>query len=78
MRSELPIGAGLGSSAAYATSLAGALASFIGESRRDVINEWAFAAEKILHGTPSGVDNAVSCHGGALKFSSGKLQPILK
>ena len=33
------------------------------------INKWAYAAEVVIHGTPSGLDNTTSCYGGALKFS---------
>ena len=44
----------------------------------DVINEWALQCEKLLHGTPSGVDNCVSCFGGVIRFSSGRMLPITK
>nr|QEP49710.1 mevalonate kinase [Inonotus obliquus] len=33
------------------------------------INRWAFVAEKVLHGNPSGVDNCVSVFGGALAYT---------
>ncbi|EPT01350.1 hypothetical protein FOMPIDRAFT_1145026, partial [Fomitopsis schrenkii] len=32
-------------------------------------NQWAFVAEKVLHGNPSGVDNAVAVFGGALAYT---------
>lgn len=33
------------------------------------VNKWAFVAEKVLHGNPSGVDNCVSVFGGALAYT---------
>lgn len=80
-RSLLPIGAGLGSSAAYSSCVASALiythghliapagGASIPPTDASLINSWAFLAEKVLHGNPSGVDNSVSVHGGALAFT---------
>ncbi|KAL3671990.1 hypothetical protein V7S43_002655 [Phytophthora oleae] len=68
---NLPIGAGLGSSAAMSVALSGAFAELSGSPRKhelEFINEYAFGAEVILHGSPSGADNTVSCFGGTLVF----------
>ncbi|XP_042300667.1 mevalonate kinase, partial [Sceloporus undulatus] len=86
--SELPTGAGLGSSAAFSVCLAGALLSVCGavaypsvegqslarwtETELELINRWAFCGEQVIHGNPSGVDNAVGTRGGALRYQSGK------
>lgn len=91
-RSALPVGAGLGSSAALSTCIASTLLLTHGRvsipsdpqddlsTTTDVVNGWAFLAEKVLHGNPSGVDNAVSVHGGAIAFtrtdSGPKMVPI--
>ena len=96
----LPIGAGLGSSAAFSVASSGALVSarmilfapslneakdseslieneLIFESEEkttlrgsfsDTVNKWAYVAEKIIHGTPSGLDNTISTYGGTLSF----------
>lgn len=105
----LPIGGGLGSSAAFSVSLSGALlrmrqkmfhdvyASVADEGMGDgiswpksifdrefilgragvspksedwlnIINKWSYAAEVVIHGAPSGLDNTTSCYGGALKY----------
>lgn len=80
VRSELPVGAGLGSSAAFSVALAGALLSAAGVVQPavegcfaaddlELINAWAFQGEKIIHGQPSGIDNSVSVAGGALQFT---------
>ncbi|XP_026117251.1 mevalonate kinase isoform X1 [Carassius auratus] len=90
--SELPTGAGLGSSAAYNVCLSAALLSARGtisspltpqlESARwrkeelELINRWAFMGEKIIHGNPSGVDNAVGTWGGFLRYHAGNITPL--
>lgn len=90
--SELPTGAGLGSSAAYSVCLAAALLTACEEipnplkdgeatgrwteENLELINKWAFQGERVIHGNPSGVDNAVSTWGGALRYQQGKIAPL--
>eukprot|EP00088_Acartia_fossae_P059454 TRINITY_DN7058_c0_g1_i1.p1 TRINITY_DN7058_c0_g1~~TRINITY_DN7058_c0_g1_i1.p1 ORF type:complete len:392 (+),score=58.75 TRINITY_DN7058_c0_g1_i1:64-1239(+) len=99
--SDIPIGAGLGSSAALSVCSAGGLYLHSVQKERvqltetisdygardptklDVtreektkISEWAFMFEKIMHGTPSGIDNSVSTFGGVLAYRSGRMSPV--
>jgi mevalonate kinase len=78
-RSALPIGAGLGSSASYAACISAAFLQLFGllktgsektidDAQATLINDWAFLAEKVIHGNPSGIDNAVAVRGGGLTF----------
>ncbi|TFY60028.1 hypothetical protein EVG20_g7572 [Dentipellis fragilis] len=102
VRSTLPVGAGLGSSASFSVCVATALLllhqridlpglppptrephnddpGHIHVSHRgrraiphtiaEEANRWAFVAEKVLHGNPSGVDNSVAVFGGALAYT---------
>lgn len=83
VRSTLPIGAGLGSSASISVCLTAALAllgnhikpAYLKKDDLTADNEdslfidsWAFMGEKCIHGNPSGIDNAVATHGGAVMF----------
>ncbi|KAK8493173.1 hypothetical protein V6N12_018626 [Hibiscus sabdariffa] len=88
--SELPLGAGLGSSAAYCVALSAALLAlsapveldksqkgwFTLKAEAELVNKWAFEGEKIIHGRPSGVDNSVSTFGNVIKFKSGVMTRI--
>jgi mevalonate kinase len=75
--SDLPVSAGLGSSAAVSVSVAASLYSFLGiEHNLENVNEVAFAAERIIHGTPSGIDNTISTFGGSILFENGKIETI--
>ena len=92
LTSDLPTGAGLGSSAAFAVCLSSAFLTQAGlitpleENKSkspswkkvdlDVINHWAFEAERIIHGNPSGIDNAVSTYGGALCYQGKHIMPL--
>ncbi|KAK4424670.1 Mevalonate kinase [Sesamum alatum] len=89
--SELPLGSGLGSSAAFCVALSGALLALSESGKLDftdqgwqifqdsdleLVNKWAFEGEKIIHGKPSGIDNTVSTYGNMIKFRSGQLTRI--
>uniref|UniRef100_A0A0S3J3S4 Mevalonate kinase n=1 Tax=Hevea brasiliensis TaxID=3981 RepID=A0A0S3J3S4_HEVBR len=89
--SDLPLGSGLGSSAAFCVALSAALLAFsdsvnvdtkhlgwsiFGESDLELLNKWALEGEKIIHGKPSGIDNTVSAYGNMIKFKSGNLTRI--
>ena len=82
LRSTLPIGAGLGSSASISVCLSVALLLQIralagphpdqpgneAELQLERINRWAFVGELCIHGNPSGVDNTVATGGKAVVF----------
>jgi mevalonate kinase len=60
VRSDLPIGAGLGSGAAVSVAVVRALAAFLEhEITVKAISALTYEVEKIHHGTPSGIDNTV-------------------
>lgn len=93
LRSTLPIGAGLGSSASISVCLSAALllqrgtlttpspemtqSEVLLQQKR--INNWAFVGEMCIHGNPSGVDNTVSVQGKAVVFKrqDSSLPPIV-
>ncbi|KAK1623302.1 mevalonate kinase [Colletotrichum phormii] len=77
LRSTIPVGAGLGSSASVCVCFSVAMliqGNALGRTRRNLekelecINSWAYAGELCIHGDPSGVDNTVSCLGKAVLF----------
>jgi len=73
INSNIPVSAGLGSSAAVASSTILAVSSLLEiELSRDQIFWMAYESERLVHGTPSGIDPAVSTYGGALQFQRGK------
>ncbi|KAJ2076587.1 Mevalonate kinase [Coemansia sp. RSA 988] len=79
VRSLLPVGSGLGSSAAFGVVLSTALLQLTGQLKklgtsaedRKLINHWAYRGEQVAHGTPSGIDNAVATYGGFLAYTRG-------
>jgi mevalonate kinase len=73
VRSKIPIAAGLGSSAAICVSTVAAINELFGGGlSKENICELAYEGEKIVHGSPSGVDNSISTYGGILRFERGK------
>jgi mevalonate kinase len=66
LRSTLPVGRGMGSSASLAVALVRARRS-VAPSDADEFDE-AMAVERVFHANPSGVDVAVSSRGGVLRY----------
>jgi len=73
IRSNIPVSAGLGSSAAVATATVAAVSHLLEvELSRDEIFRMAYESERLVHGTPSGIDPAISTYGGALQFQKSR------
>jgi mevalonate kinase len=78
VQSDLPIGRGMGSSAALSVALVRSLAAAQGcEINAGEIYEQAMCAERIFHRNPSGLDAMVSSRGGVLYFRKGAV-PVLE
>jgi len=69
-KSDIPIGRGMGSSAAFCVATAAALLHFYTgrEYDKQIINSLAYQGEKYFHGMPSGVDVSASCFGGLIFY----------
>ncbi|MBU0586746.1 mevalonate kinase [Candidatus Micrarchaeota archaeon] len=69
IKSEIPIGSGLGSSAALSVAFVRAVAD---ESKMFItdheISKHAYESERVFHGVPSGIDNTLATQGGAILF----------
>jgi mevalonate kinase len=77
LRSSIPVGCGMGSSAATVLSEIRALGHFL---RVDFKPEWYYEysmeAERLQHGRPSGVDSYISLYGGCASFQGGNAIPM--
>ena len=77
--SEIPIAAGLGSSASVSVATAAAVLRLFSpdaEPSKLEILEVAHEAEKIAHGNPSGIDAAVAVFGGTIFFRKGEVEGL--
>ncbi len=81
LESQIPIGQGFGSSAAFSVATTAAFWEFYTQSKPNLdqenktqnpdfatLNELAYQMEKIFHGNPSGMDNSASCYGGLIYY----------
>jgi mevalonate kinase len=69
----IPIASGLGSGAAVATATVRALAAFLGVPLgAGEVSAIVFETEKLLHGSPSGIDNTVVAFGQPVYFVKGQ------
>ncbi|XP_015127103.1 mevalonate kinase isoform X2 [Diachasma alloeum] len=86
--SALAISSGLGSSASFAVCIATCFLHLSNAQKNELssldanelekISRFAFSCEKIMHGTPSGIDNSVCTYGSIIEFRRGEtLEPIL-
>mgnify|MGYP001125118915 FL=1 len=73
LTSKLPQRSGMGSSAATSTAVCRALSGHLGvDLDANEISELVFEAEKIVHGTPSGIDNTVVAYEMPVYFIKGQ------
>ena len=75
--SDIPVGAGLGSSASINVSLVNALNHFfkMNLSKKE-ISDYALIGEKAIHGNPSGIDNTIASFGGILWYENKEFAPF--
>ncbi len=77
LTSTIPVGCGLGSSAASVLSELRAVGHYLRvEFRPDWHMKYSMLAENMQHGRASGVDSYVSLHGGCVRFQDGRGESI--
>jgi mevalonate kinase len=74
IQSTIPVASGLGSGAAVSVAILRALSGYLGQPFTDEeVNKLAFEAEKLHHGTPSGIDNTVVTYCKPVYFVKGRM-----
>lgn len=77
--STIPVAAGLGSGAAVSVALLRVLAAALNRPLTDdQVSAYAFEIEKLHHGTPSGIDNAVVTRAQPVYFVRGQPPELLR
>jgi mevalonate kinase len=77
LKSSIPVGSGLGSSAAAVLSELRALGHYLRvDFKPDWYYEYSLEAEKLQHGHPSGVDSYISLYGGCAAFQDGQSRSV--
>ncbi|MCS7107542.1 MAG: mevalonate kinase [Acidilobaceae archaeon] len=71
--SEMPLSAGLGSSAATSVAYALAYSALHGDPlKEEELFQVSMAGERVAHGNPSGIDNAIAVRGGTIVYRRGE------
>lgn len=77
INSDIPDAAGLGSSAAVSVCTVKSIGElFSADLKKQEISNLAFESEKVVHGAPSGIDNAISVYGGGLLYRRGRISKL--
>lgn len=75
--SEIPIGAGMGSSAAVAVALSHSLLTYYGvKPEKELVWKIAHEGERAVHFRPSGVDTTLATYGGILYYRQGEFRRL--
>jgi len=78
LSSTVPTGRGLGSSAAVAVAIVGAIGAAAEQDwDAQTISDLAFEGERIAHGEPSGIDNAVLAFARPIYFQAGRASTLV-
>lgn len=74
IESHIPIGSGMGSSAAVSAAVVQSVRESIGNpiTSKEELYDLVMECERVAHGNPSGIDAATVVYGGVIAFTKGK------